>query len=124
VEQIGESVEGKGAVNFRSSTTVPFAFDFSHPRIASQDTSLSDSKPAAKRELEASPSIVSPSSKKARVDDKKSSFSNLLKKMNPSAAITGSSKQDGTATSLSDTTKAGSDSTKAIRLGDLSKKGE
>jgi hypothetical protein len=117
VEQIGESVEGKGAVNFRSSTTVSFPFDFAHRRIASQDTSLSDSKPAAKRELEASPSSVAPSPKKARVDDKKSSFSNLLKKMSPLAAITGSSKQD-------DATKAGSDSTKAIRLGDLTKKGE
>jgi hypothetical protein len=73
----------------------------------------------SKRESESS---NLPSAKKARVEDKKSAFSSLLKRVNPSSP-SATPKAGGSSADSPEGTKPSSDATK-FKLGDISKKGE
>jgi hypothetical protein len=77
-----------------------------------------DTKVAAKRELDYS---SSPTAKKPRIDDKKSTFSSLLKRVNPNSPAS-TAKLSGSGADSPEGSKSSADSSK-FKLGDLTKKG-
>jgi hypothetical protein len=83
-------------------------------------------KVAAKRELSTTNTSLSPSSKKARVEEtKKPSLSSLLKKVNPSSSGIPIKQEGGGARSLDskDGLVAAADSSNAAKTGDTAKGG-